>query len=130
MKAIRVISVLLVLLLVCSCSREESTLSDYRSFAKELKVNSSDYTEEDWNNVVAKYNKLEERASNCNFSQKEKKELNKLRGQCTAYMLKTIYKQTKLQMKDAMEQYLDMAEGFNEVLEEDGFESLLNEGDE
>ncbi len=130
MKAKRVIYILLVVLLMYSCSREDSTLSDYRSLARELKVNSSDYTEEDWNNVVTKYKKLEEKASHCEFSPKEKKELNRLRGQCAAYMIKAIYKQTKHQMKDAMEQFSDMAEGFNEAWGEDDIDDLFKDEDE
>ena len=78
MKVVRIIYILLMLLLVCSCSREDSILSDYRSLAKELKVNSANYTAEDWDNVVRKYKKLENKVSHCDFSPKEKKELNKL----------------------------------------------------
>lgn len=130
MKAVRIACILLTLLLVCSCSREGSVISDYRSLAKELKANSSDYSAEDWNNVVEKYKKLEDKASRCRFSPKEKKELNKLRGQCAAYMLKSITKQAKVQMEDAIEQFSDMAEGFNEALGEEGIDGLFNDEDE
>ena len=129
MKVVRLVYLLLGLLFVCSCSREESTLSDYRSLAKELKANSSDYTAEDWDDVVRTYEKLEKKATHCNFSPKEKKELNRLRGQCAAYMLKAVTKQAKVQMEDAMEQFSDMAEGFNEALGEEGFEGLFNDED-
>lgn len=127
MKASHILYIFLMVFLVCSCSREESSLSDYRSLAKELKVNSSDYTEEDWERVIKKYKKLEEKVSRCDFSKKEKKELNKLRGQCAAYMLKSISKQTKNKVEDVMEQFSDMAEGFNEALGEEGIDGLFNE---
>lgn len=130
MKAVRIAYILLMFLLVCSCSREGSVISDYRSLAKELKANSSDYSTEEWKKVVRKYKKLENKASHCHFSPKEKKELNRLRGQCAAYMLKSITKQAKLQMKDAMEQFSDMAEGFNEALGEEGVDGLFNDVDE
>lgn len=128
MKVSRIVYLYLVLFLVCSCSREESTLSDYRALAKELKVNSPDYTSEDWEDVVRKYEKLEKKASRCSFSPKEKKELNRLRGQCAAYMLKSITKQTKVQVEDAIEQFSDMAEGFNEALGEEGLDDLFEDG--
>jgi len=130
MKAVRIASIFLMLLLVCSCSQEGSVISDYRSLAKELKANSSDYSAEDWDKVVRKYKKLENKASRCHFSQKEKKELNRLRGQCAAYILKSITKQAKVQMEDAMEQFSDMAEGFNEALGEEGIDGLFNDEDE
>lgn len=130
MKIVRIIYILFVLLLICSCSREESILSDYRSLAKELKANSSDYSAEDWDNVVRKYKKLENKASHCDFSPKEKKELNRLRGQCAAYMLKSITKQAKSQMEDAIEQFSDMAEGFKEAIGEEGIDDLFNEENE
>ena len=129
MKTCRVLTIVLVVFILCSCNREESTLSEYRSFAKELKVNSSNYTEDEWNNVIKKYEKLEQKATQCEFSQKEKKELNRLRGQCAAYMLKAIAKQTKSRMEDAMEQFSDMAEGFNEALGEEGFNEALGKED-
>lgn len=130
MKTIRIAYILLMILLVCSCSREESVISDYRSLAKELKANSSDYSAEDWDDVVRKYKELENVASHCDFSPKEKKELNKLRGQCAAYMLKSLTKKAKVRMEDAMEQFSDMAEGFKEALGEEGIDGLFNDEDE
>lgn len=130
MKTVRIACILLILLLVCSCSREGSVISDYRNLAKELKANSSDYSAEDWDRAVEKYKKLENKASQCHFSSKEKKELNRLRGQCAAYMLKSITKQAKVQMEDAIEQFSDMAEGFNEALGEEGIDGLFNDEDE
>ena len=128
MKRARLIHLLLVcLFFFCSCSREDSALSGYRNLAKDLKANASSYTEEDWSDVAKKYEKLEKSIENCNFSVKEKKELNKLRGQCAAYMLKGITKQAKNQLEDAIEQFSDMAEGFNEALGEEGLEGLFND---
>ncbi len=130
MKAIRLGCLIFVIFLVCSCSKEESTLSDYRALAKELKVKSPDYDSEDWEDVARKYEKLEKRASSCKFSPQEKKELNRLRGQCAAYMFKAISKQTKVQVEDAIEQLSDMAEGFNEALGEEGLDGLFEDGNE
>ena len=127
MKSVRFIYFILMLILVCSCTREGSALSEYRSLAKELKVNSTDYTQEDGERAIKKYEKLEEKISRCNFSKQEKKELNRLRGQCAAYMLKAISKQTKRDVEDVMEQFADMAEGFNEALGEEGMEGLFND---
>lgn len=126
MKAIRILCMILVLLLVCSCGREGSVLSDYKTLAKDLKVNSSEYTVEDWDNAARKFERLEKRAAHCNFSPKEKKELNRLRGKCAAYMLKSISKQAKEQMEDAIEQFSDMSDGFNEALGDEGLEDLFN----
>ena len=129
MKSVRIIYICFIFLLVSSCSREGSVISDYRSLAKELKANSTDYSAEDWDKVVRNYKKLEKKVSRCHFSPKEKKELNRLRGQCAAYMLKSITKQAKVQMEDAMEQFSDMAEGFNEALGEEGIDGLFNDED-
>ena len=42
-------------------------------------------------------------------------------------MLKSVTKQTKLQIKDAIEQFSDMAEGFKEGLGEEGLEGLFKD---
>ena len=55
MKKVRIITIFLAFLLFSACSREESTLNDYRALAKELKENSSDYTAEEWEEVISKY---------------------------------------------------------------------------
>ena len=119
MKVTRIIHIIILLLLLCSCNREESTLSDYRSLVNELKTNSSNYDEDEWRNAIAKFEKIEKKAEKCDFSPKERKE-------CAAYMLKAITKQATTQIKDAMEGISDMAEGFNEVLGEDDIEELLD----
>ncbi len=127
MKTVRIITIFLAILLFYACSREESTLNDYRALAKELKVNSTDYTPEEWEEVINKYERLEKETERCHFSKKEKKELNRLRGQCAAYILKSVTKQTKQQIKDAIEQFSDMAEGFKEGLGEEGLEGLFKD---
>ena len=59
MKVIRIIHFLLLLVLVCSCSKEQTVLSSYRDLKKELKINSSDYSMEDWEMVVKECEMLE-----------------------------------------------------------------------
>ncbi len=127
MRLTQILQLFLVLLLVLSCAREESVISDYRDLAKELKDNSSEYTKKDWENVINRYEKLEKEVELCEFSPKERKELNRLRGQCAAYVLKSVTKQAKYQMEDAIEQFSDMAEGFKEVFEEEDIDSLFND---
>ena len=90
MKVIRLIQILLLLVLVCSCSKEQTVLSGYRDL---------------------------------------KKELNKLRGQCSAYFIKSLPKQAKCQMEDAIEQISDIADGFMEAIAEEGVEELLDTED-
>ena len=129
MKTFRIISILLVLVLMCSCDQKKSTISEYRDFAKELKANSEQYSEEDWEDA-ATFEKLEAKTEKCKFSAKEKRQLNKLRGQCAAYIVKSVSKQAKYQSEDAMEQVSDMAKGFNEALGDEGIDGLINEIDE
>lgn len=129
MKVIRLILILLMLVLVCSCSKEQTVLSGYRDLKKELKTNSSDYSMEDWERALKECEMLEEKARQCNFSPEEKKELNKLRGQCSAYFIKSLPKQAKCQMEDAIEQISDIADGFMEAIGKEGVEELLDTED-
>lgn len=105
---------LLLLILLCSCNPTKSTIAKYHNLVNELKNNSAEYTEADWESVAKRYETLEDRALQCRFSTEERKELNRLRGQCVAYMLKgAIY-----QMGDVMEQVSDMTDGFGEAFGE------------
>lgn len=130
MKPYHLMNILFVLVLMCSCNQERSTISEYRDYAKELKTKSEEYTEDDWEDAAETFEKLEKKANQCKFSAKEKKQLNKLRGQCAAYIFKSVSKQAKHQMEDAMEQISDMAEGFNEALGDEGIDGLINDGNE
>lgn len=129
MKVIRIMHFLLFLVLVCSCSREQTVLSGYRDLAEELKANSSDYSKEDWGKVLKECEMLEEKVQQCDFSPEEKKELNRLRGQCSAYFIKSLPKQAKYQMEDAIEQISDIADGFMEAIGEDVIDGLLKTED-
>lgn len=129
MKVIRIIHFLILLLLLCSCSREQTVLAGYRDLAEELKANSSDYSKEDWGKVLKECEMLEEKAQQCDFSTEEKKELNRLRGQCSAYFIKSLPKQAKCQMEDAIEQISDIADGFMEAIGEDVIDELLKTED-
>lgn len=129
MKVIRIMHFLLFLVLVCSCSREQTVLSGYRDLAEELKANSSEYSKEDWGKVLKECEMLEENVKLCDFSPEEKKELNRLRGQCSAYFIKSLPKQAKYQMEDAIEQISDIADGFMEAIGEDVIDGLLKTED-
>lgn len=129
MKVIRIIHFLILLLLLCSCSREQTVLAGYRDLAEELKANSSDYSKEDWGKVLKECEMLEEKVQQCDFSPEEKKELNRLRGQCSAYFIKSLPKQAKYQMEDAIEQISDITDGFMEAIGEDVIDGLLKTED-
>lgn len=127
MRSIRIIQILVILSLVCSCNHEESVLSEYRELAKELKTHSSEYSVEDWEEISERFAKIEKRAEKCEFSPKEKKSLNKLRGQCAGYLIKGATKQAAGQMEEAIEQFGDIMEGFGEVFDENEIEDMFSD---
>ena len=129
MNIIRKIHFLLLLLFLCSCSREQTVLSGYSDLTEELKASSSDYSKEDWEKVLKEWKMLEENVKLCDFSPEEKRELNRLRGQCSAYFIKSLPKQAKYQLEDAIEQISDIADGFMEAIGEDDIDGLLKTED-
>ena len=119
MKAIRIISLLSVFCFLFSCSREQSVISGYKQLAKELKMNSKNYTIEDFQAVALEIQNLEQEAESCNFTKEQQKEVNRSRGKCIGYFIKGISQQSEDMLKDFSDQISDIKDGYDEAFGED-----------
>ena len=119
MKTISIILLFSIFIALFSCSREQTVISGYKKLAKELKMNSQNYTIEDFQEVALEIQNLEQKAESCNFTQEQKKEVNSLRGKCIGYLIKGISQQSEDILKDFSDQISDIKDGYDEAFGEE-----------
>ena len=102
--------------LLCACTtKDERNLSQFRRFTTNLLQKSSSYTDTDWQKSLDEYEKITEGMSNGRYTDEERREIGKLKGQCiaiyTQYTLGTYEKELKgatNELEGAIEGFLDM----------------------
>jgi len=89
MKAKNFVVVLLLGLAVCSCQKQETRLiHDMDKLADQIEYRSDSFTEEDWDDVLDRYEDLHERALKLDFSQEQLKELGRAEGRLSSLLVK------------------------------------------
>ena len=119
MNAVRIILILSVFYSLFSCSPEVYVISGDKKLAMELKMNSKNYTIEDYQAVALEIQNLEQEAESCNFTKEQQKEVNRLRGKCIGYFIKGISQQSEDMLKDFSDQISDIKDGYDEAFGED-----------
>lgn len=114
-----VLSLVLGVLLFTACSPSKTSyLSGFKGFVENVKNDSENYTEEDWEKINAKYDEYTatfDEKFNKEFTDAERAEVTKLKGMFIASKLKSKVNKVKDNVKDTFkemeEQSGDWAEG-------------------
>lgn len=102
--------------LLCACTtKDERSLNQFRRFTTNLQQKSSSYTDTDWQKSLDEYEKITEGISTGRYTDEERCEIGKLKGQCiaiyTQYTLGAYEKDLKgatNELEGAIEGFLDM----------------------
>ncbi len=115
MKA-KVLLMTMCIALLCACTtKDERSLNQFRRFTTNLQQKSSSYTDTDRQKSLDKYEKITEGISNGRYTDEERREIGKLKGQCIA-----IYAQYPLgiyenELKGATNELEGAIEGFLDI---------------
>ena len=91
MKTKRLIQALLIAILslvLTACNKQEQAIDDLRSFSEQLKEESADYTEEDWQQAGEQYQLLIENIDQYEYTDDQQKEIGRLKAVCIKQMSK------------------------------------------
>ena len=91
MKTKRIIQALLIAILslvLTACNKQEQAIDDLRSFSEQLKEESADYTEEDWQQAGEQYQLLIENIDQYEYTDDQQKEIGRLKAVCIKQMSK------------------------------------------
>lgn len=114
---------LLVIALLTSCDKKQSAIDDLENFSQELKENSSDYSNQDWEEANEQYQLLVEQIDQYEYTDEELKEIGKLKARCLKQMTKGAMKQ----FQDGIHSITKQMEG---AIEEFGIDSEDDDSDD
>lgn len=116
---------LMMALSLSSCSSKQSPVDDLEELSVELEEESEDYSESDWENVAAKYAKIEEDLQKYEYTDEELKAIGKLKAKCLKSIAKSSAKNLKkqwhdiqMQMEGASDELQDAAKEFEKIFDE------------
>lgn len=113
---IKIVIFFLSSLFVCSCTtQEERTLKSFRKFTISLQNHSSMYSEEDWSKSIQEYELLTSSLENGRFTELERREIGKLKGQCVAIYSQYAIQIYESEIKNAAIELEGALEGFFET---------------
>ena len=89
--------IVFLLIIVCSmfssCDKQKAAIDDLVDFSEELTENSSEYSKEEWEKAIAKYQKIVDKIDQYEYSDEELKKIGKYKTRCLKYLTKTTIKQ-------------------------------------
>ena len=106
--------------LFTSCDKKQMVINELENFTKELYLESSSYTELDWENAKVRYQAMHNDivAYAKEFTEDEKKYISKLQSECYAYFTKNSAEDWWKQLKR------DVISIFDEFLEDESTNTL------
>lgn len=121
MKAFKyLLGLCLMVFAMSSCqSKEERVIKALESLSQQVEQRADQFTEKDWENVIAKFEKIHEDALDCDFSEEQFKELGRLEGKLTATIAKESSKKLGRKVQDLINKGKSALEGFIEGLGQD-----------
>lgn len=116
-KVMRKCFYLMLVGLIMSCSNSQNPIDDLESLVDEIEESSSDFTEEDWENISLEYEEIEAKLQQNEYTDEELKEIGKLQGRYAAKVTKAAIKETKDALETFSKQFESQMEGFIEELQ-------------
>lgn len=120
-----VLLLLTVSFLFVNCSSKHTPVDKLEDFAFELKENSAEFSESDWERAIAKYAEIEESLQEYEYTDEELKEIGRLKAQClkeisktAAHSLKNKLHNFQMQMEGAAEEFQDWADELQSLFDE------------
>ena len=107
----------ITLMLMLSCNSKQKPIDQLTDLTEDLKADSKDYTEQDWQEVDKRLEQinLELDKYQDQYTDAEKEHIGKLKGTCLWYETQHSFKTLKQGMKDAAREAKGMIEGFTDA---------------
>lgn len=104
----------LIMLFSLSCREQNNPIYELVLLRDEIKVNSVDYSNDDWQNVADKYTDICSRINDMPLSQEELLEIDKIKGEIVGYMAKNACQDFFDDMNRISEEMSSFIDGFVE----------------
>ena len=116
MKCRTLIVIALFITQLCSCAtKEERSINQLRQFTSNLQQKSTNFSDEDWQHSIDEYEIIVTSLENGRFTDAERREIGKLKGQCTAIYSQYAIEIFQIELKNAATEFEGAIEGFLET---------------
>lgn len=122
MKSKLLLSFILVTLFFSCATQEQRGIAQLRKFTISLQQDSPNYTEMDWSNSIDEYEQITQSLANGRFTDEERREIGRLKGQCTAVYSQYALQVFESELRGAASELEGALEGFY-----DAFQYTLDE---
>ncbi len=102
----------LLCLIVVSCQSKPNAVFELLSFRTEIREHCSGYSQEDWENAMNKYVDLCGRLDEIPFTEEERLEIDKIKGEIAGYAATVAAKEVSDEIKNIAGEIESFAEGF------------------
>ena len=118
-KKLDLLVIITMLFMLCSCqSKEEHVISELEKLAIQIDQRADSFTNNDWENVMMKYEELHEQALECDFTTEQYKELGRVEGKLTTIFAKEGTKKIGRDIKNIIDGGKAVIDGFLQGVDE------------
>lgn len=108
-------SAIAVVFLFVECADEKvSTLKELESFSEEIKFNSDNYTQEEWDIAKNQFDIICEELDNYEYTEEELKYIGEMKGECTALFVRQSASDFENQLNGLGQELKGFIEGFTD----------------
>lgn len=108
---------LLMMLFLASCqSSKQAAVADLRSLTTEIEQNASSYNFKQWVAEQRKFQKIDARLQQYDYTEAENREIGELKGRCLGYFARGVLGKASNKIVDAANQLQGIVDGIQKVL--------------
>lgn len=120
MKTTKILSIAIVAIcamLMCSCDTKQNAISQLEKFSKELYLESSNYTEADWQKAEVRFQQINDKITKHSpeYTEAEKKYIAKTQLECKAYFAKNELGSFWNELREGIQEGIDEILGTKET---------------
>lgn len=105
------------MLLLVACQTESNAVYDLLMLRTEIEANHSQYTQAEWEDVIARYNDICVRLDEMPLTKEERMEVEKIKGEIAGYTANIIINDTVNKVQNIIDEVVSFSEGFLETFQ-------------
>ena len=100
-----------------ACDSDKDAVAELKELRDEVKTHGASYDEGQWNDVIDRYNEIDGKLQQMQFSEKERDEVNRIKGELAGYAASVIAEEATEGLKEFTDGLASFADGFSETFE-------------
>lgn len=98
--------------LLSSCHDNEKPIRELETLSADMNLHSADYTAEEWESALEKYQELTDRLQDENLTPEQLQRLGKVKGEIAGYVARQSAREAGSALRDALNEAAGFVDGF------------------